>query len=70
MLGPDLNLWLVHWISFKYRESFHGCCFICIESADGSHCSKFHREILSHFIEIHENRETFLSLNFWYFTVD
>ena len=23
----------VHWVSFKFRENFLGCCFICIEDA-------------------------------------
>ena len=34
-----------------YRENFHGSCFICIESAEESHCSKDSLEKLLHLMK-------------------
>ena len=51
---------IIPWISSKCRENFYGFCFICLESAGESHCSKDSLGKLLQLIKICKNREAFL----------
>ena len=47
-----------------YRENFHGSCFICIESAEESHCSKDSLEKLLHLSKLMKTTKFFFRLTF------